>query len=346
MKTRITELFGIEYPIICSGMTGISNPRLVAAVSNAGGLGILATADLNVDQLRRAIDEVRSLTDKPFGANVPFIIPGSDRKAAVLVSAEVPVVNYTLGNGNGLIEAVHAYGGKVVATVTGLKHARSAARRGADALIVTGHEAAAHGGDVTSLVLAPNIVDAVGIPVIAAGGFCDGRGVAAALALGAEGVAMGTRFMNTQESPAHDGMKRLCVEKTIADTVYSDRIDGLPCRALKTEGALRLMRQRLYWLYALPNSREAARAFGFPWFKMLLGIVLAGFDKSKQLARMANAYKPVQMSITEGDERRGVFLMGQVTGNIADTPSVAALMRDIVAQAAVAGKQVAEKVET
>jgi len=250
MKTGITKLFDIKYPIICSGMTGISCPELVAAVSNAGGLGILATADLTPGQTRDAINKIRALTNKPFGANIPFIIPGAEQNAKVLFEEKVQVVNYTLGSGQELIKAVHEYGGKAVATVTNLTHALSAQKRGADALIITGHEAAAHGGEVTSLVLVPSIVDVIKIPVIAAGGFADGRGLAAALVLGAEGIAMGTRFMNTVESPVHDNMKKLSIEKQVYDTIYSDRIDGLWCRALKSKGVDRLIKQKFYLIRA------------------------------------------------------------------------------------------------
>lgn len=197
MKTRITRLFGIEYPIILSGMSWISVPRLVAAVSNAGGLGILATGILTAEQTREAVREIRKLTKKPFGANIALYFPGAERNAMVLIEEKVPVINYALGKGDRITEGAHAYGGKVIATVTTHRHALAAEKSGADALIVTGHEAAGHGGAVTSLVLIPSIVDAVKIPVIAAGGFADGRGLAAALALGAEGVSMGTRFMNS-----------------------------------------------------------------------------------------------------------------------------------------------------
>ncbi len=333
MKTLITELFDIQYPVICSGMTGVSRPKLVAAVSNAGGLGILATADLTCDQTRAAIHEIRSLTSKPFGANIPFIIPGAEQNARVVVEEKVMVVNYTLGSGQDLIKAVHGYGGKAVATITHLRHALSAQKRGADAVIVTGHEAAAHGGDVTSLVLVPSIVDAVNIPVIAAGGFADGRGLMAALTLGAQGVAMGTRFMNTVESPVHDIMKNLSCEKQVYDTVYSNRIDGLPCRAMKSRGTDRLINQRLYLVWALFNSRKAAKTFGFPWVKLVLAILLSGFEKSKQLARMANAFTAFQLSMELGDLDRGVFLMGQVTGLINDTPTVSQVMEKIIIQA-------------
>lgn len=334
MKSKITELFNIKYPIICSGMTGVSRPELVAAVSEAGGLGILATADLNPDQTRRAVKEIKSLTDKPFGANIPFIIPGALKNAEVLYEEKVDIVNYTLGSGDDLIKAVHQYGGKAVATVTNLTHALSAQKRGADALIVTGHEAAAHGGDVTSLVLIPSIVDNIKIPVIAAGGFADGRGLAAAFALGAEGIAMGTRFMNTVESPVHENMKKLSIEKTVYDTVYSRRLDGLPCRAIKSKGADHLIKQRLYLIRALFNSRQAAKAFGFPWLKLTMAIVLSGYKKASQLARMANAFLAFQKGMENGDLEKGVFLMGQITGIIEDTPSVAQVMNKIITQAA------------
>jgi len=333
MKTGITQLFDIKYPIICSGMTGISRPELVAAVSNAGGLGILATADLAPDQTRAAINKIRALTNKPFGANIPFIIPGAIENAKVLFQEKVQVVNYTLGSGQELIKAVHGYGGKAVATVTNLTHALSAQKRGADALIVTGHEAAAHGGEVTSLVLIPSITDVVKIPVIGAGGFANGRGLAAAMALGAEGVAIGTRFMNTVESPVHHTMKKLSTEKQVYDTIFSDRIDGLWCRALKSKGADRLIKQKFYLIRAMFNSREAARTFGFPWFKLVLAIMLSGYKKSKQLARMANVFMAFRLSMEQGNLEKGVFLMGQVTGIINDTPTISEVMDRIVSQA-------------
>jgi enoyl-[acyl-carrier protein] reductase II len=345
MKTRITDLFGIQYPIILSGMTGVSTPELVAAVSNAGGLGILATANLNSDQTRQAIRKIRALTPKPFGANVPLMLPGAEKKAQTLFDEKVPVINYALGKGDSLVKKAHAYNGKVIATVATYKHALAARRDGADALIVTGHEAAAHGGDVTSLVLVPSIVDAVDIPVIAAGGFADGRGLAAAMALGADGVAMGTRFMNTLESPVHPNTKNASNEKTIHDTVYTDRVDGLPCRVMKSRGAQRLMKDRIPLIRALFTSREAAKAFGFPWIMMLLGILLAGWKKSIQLARMANAFRPIQKSLEEGNWKDGVIPLGQITGIIHDTPTVKELLERLVIEATSAHQKAALKLE-
>jgi enoyl-[acyl-carrier protein] reductase II len=345
MKTRITELFNIQYPIILSGMTGVSTPELVAAVSNAGGMGILATADLDADQTRQAIRKIRALTPKPFGANVPLMLPGAEKKAQTLFDEKVPVINYALGKGESIAQKAHAYDAKVIATVATFKHAFAAQRDGADALIVTGHEAAAHGGDVTSLVLVPSVVDAVGIPVIAAGGFADGRGLAAALALGADGVAMGTRFMNTLESPVHPNTKKASIEKTVHDTVYTDRVDGLPCRVMKSKGAQRLMKDRFPLVRALFTSRGAARAFGFPWMMMLLGILAAGWQQSIQLARMANAFRPIQKSLREGNWQDGVIPLGQITGIIHDTPAVKDLLERLIIEATAAHREAALKLE-
>ncbi|MDY6904752.1 MAG: nitronate monooxygenase [Thermodesulfobacteriota bacterium] len=343
MKTRATELFGCRYPVLLSGMTGISNPELVAAVCNAGGLGILATADLNAEQTRSAITEIRTRTDAPFGANVPLIIPGAEEKIAILIEETVSVVNYTLGKGDRLIAAVHQYGGHAVATVTNASHALSAQKSGVDALIVTGHEAAAHGGEVTSLVLIPQIADSVSVPVIAAGGFADGRGLAAALALGADGIAMGTRFMNTKESPAHANMKTMSNERSTSDTIYTDKLDGLPCRAAISPGATALIKDRLYLLKAVANSRHAARAYGFPWIKAVAGILLAGATRSRQLARMANAYKAITLAIDEGDTEKGLFLMGQVTGLMKETLSVETVMKNVITEACVAQDMLTKK---
>ncbi|MEW6078889.1 MAG: nitronate monooxygenase [Thermodesulfobacteriota bacterium] len=344
MKTAITEMFECKYPVWLSGMTGISTPELVSAVNNAGGLGILATADLTTDQTREAIRKIRQLTDRPFGANVPLIIPGSAEKAKILFDERVPVVNYTLGSGDRLIEEVHRYGGKTVATVTTEKHALSAQKHGADALIITGHEAAAHGGLITSMVLIPSIADVVDIPIIAAGGFADGRGLAAALALGADGIAMGTRFMNTRESPAHQNMKAMSNQKKAHETVYSDKIDGLPCRAIDSAGSRQLINDKLFILKALGNSRYAARTYGFPWIKAMAGILLAGYSRSRQLARMSNAFRAVKLAIDDGDRDRGVFLMGQVTGIIHDTPSVKEVMDAVIGEAVAAHQKAAGKI--
>lgn len=203
MKTRLTELLGIKHPILLAGMTYITQPPLVAAVSNAGGLGLFACGHLNPDGTRAAIKQIRGLTDKPFGINSALIFPMSRGNVEVAIEEKVPVINYSLGR-PWFMNMVHKYGGKVIATIATARHALSAEKLGADAIIVTGHEAAAHGGDVTSLILLPQVARTIKVPAIGAGGFCDGWGLAAALILGAQGISMGTRFMLTKESDLHE----------------------------------------------------------------------------------------------------------------------------------------------
>jgi len=189
MKTKITELFGIKYPIILPGMSWISVPELVAAVCNAGGIGYLATGPLSPAKTRESIRRIRELTDKPFGVGATLLMPGAYENALVAVEEKVPVLNISLGKGEALIKKVHAYGGKVISTVTTVEHALAAQKSGADALQVTGYEAAAHGSQVTTLVLVPAVVDAVKIPVVAIGGLTLAR-VPLVMAAGATAVAM------------------------------------------------------------------------------------------------------------------------------------------------------------
>jgi enoyl-[acyl-carrier protein] reductase II len=338
MKTRITELLGIKYPIILSGMSWISVPGMVAAVSNAGGLGILATGPLDVDQTRQAIREIRDLTDRPFGANATLLMPGAAENAKVLLEEQVPVINFALGKGDWLVREAHKYGGKVIATVTNARHAKRAEEYGADSIIATGHEAAAHGDAVTSMVLIPSLADVLKIPIIAAGGFADGRGLAAALALGADGIAMGTRFMTTKESPLHVNSKKLSMEKDVYDTLYSTRFDGIPCRVLKTDAAERALVNGLDLMEAFVNARDIARQLRLPFVKLFLGILASGWKNAWQLAHMANGFKAFQRATENGDARRGLLPVGQVTGLIHDEPTVSELIERIVADAQKRGR--------
>jgi len=333
MKTRITELFGITYPIILSGMSWISVPKMVAAVSNAGGLGILATGPLDPETTRKSIREIRGLTDKPFGANATLLFPGAAENAKVLVEEKVPVINFALGKGDRLVRDVHRYGGKVIATVVTQRHAERAQEYGTDALIVTGHEAAGHGGDVTNLVLIPTLADSIKIPIIAAGGFGDGRGLAAALALGADGIAMGTRFMTTKESGLHDHFKEVSIQRGAYDTMYTPRIDGLPCRIMDTAGARRSHKRGLDLVGAFFHSRGIARQLHLPYFKLMAGILSSGWKNTRHMAYMANAFHEFRLATEEGDEERGVLPVGQVMGLIGDSPGVAELIDRMVGEA-------------
>ncbi len=345
MKTKITEIFGIRYPIVLSGMSWISVPKMVAAVSNAGGLGILATGPLDAVQTRQAIRDIRKLTDKPFGANVSLMFPGAAENGRVLFEEQVPVINFALGKGDWLVKEARKYGGKVVATVVNARHAQRAQEYGADAIIATGHEAAAHGDDLTSMILIPLLADALEIPVIAAGGIADGRGLAAALSLGAEGVAMGTRFMTTRESPLHDNYKHLSIKKSALDTIFSSRFDGIPCRILKTKAGERAVRKGLDLPAAFINSREIARQLNLPYFKLFLGTLASGWKNARQLAFMANAFKAIRVATEKGDEKKGVLPVGQITGLIRDEPTVAEVIERMVAEAKQVQAELAAKLQ-
>ncbi len=345
MKTKITELLGIEYPIILSGMSWISTPPLVAAVSNAGGLGIIASGVMNAEETRQAIQETRKLTKRPFGANVTLYFPGAERNAKIIIEEKVPVVNYSLGKGDWIAKAVHDYGGKVIATVATLKHALAAQKDGADAIIVTGHEAGGHGGEVTSLVLVPGVADAMEIPIIAAGGFGDGRGLAAALLLGADAVAMGTRLMNSAESPVHEKQKEVTNKQDIFNTVYTDRVDGLPARVMKSEGSKRLINKKINPFSALFNSRRIARLLGFPWLKLAVGIMFMGIKKSLQMARMAIGFDAFKAGTMDGDNKKGVLPLGQVAGIIHETLTVEQIIQQTVREAKEAQKALEEKMK-
>lgn len=341
LKTRITELFGIKYPILLSGMSWISLPAMVAAVSNAGGLGILATGPLDPEQTREAVREIRRRTDRPFGANASLMLPGATKNAEVLLAERVPVINFALGKGDWLVREAHAYGGRVIATVTNAYHAGRAQDYGCDSVIATGHEAAGHGGPATSLVLIPSLADTLDIPVIAAGGFADGRGLAAALALGAEGIAMGTRFMNTKESALHRNFKCLALSKGIQETLYSRRFDGIPCRVLDTPAARRAIARPLNLAVAFFNARIIARQMNLPFAKLCIGVIASGWKTARQLAYFANAFQRVLAATEAGDEAEGVLPTGQSTGLIHDEPTVAELIARMVAEAGAAERRLA-----
>jgi enoyl-[acyl-carrier protein] reductase II len=343
VKTRITELFGIQYPILLSGMSWISVPRMVAAVSNAGGLGILATGPMDPSQTRKAIQEIRKLTDKPFGCNATLLMPGAAENAKVLLEEQVPVINFALGKGDWLVRDAHKYGGKVIATVVNTRHAKRAQDYGADGVIATGNEAAAHGEALTSMVLIPSLVDAIHIPVIAAGGIADGRGLAAALALGAEGVALGTRLMTTQESPLHENFKKLSIEKDVTDTLYSTRIDGIWCRVMKTDAAVKAIKKGLDLPAAFVNSQDIARQMKMPYLKLFIGILASGLNNAYKMAFMANGFKAFKLATEDGDVEKGILPVGQVMGLIQDEPTVAELFERIVAEAKEVQQKLAAK---
>lgn len=332
MNTRLTELLGIKFPILMPGMSWIATPELAAAVSNAGGLGILALGPLSPEETRASIQRVRELTDRPFGVNCALIMPGAKENAQVAVDLKVPVINFSLGKGDWLIEACHAYGGKAIATVTTLQHALAAQAQGADAIMATGHEAAAHGGAATSMVLIPALVDALTVPVIGCGGFADGRGLAAALALGASGVAMGSRFATCQESPLHQTTKAAVIGSSHENTVYSPHFDGLPARYLKTPTALRLTRAPMPFPMAAAFATKAAVQLGIPMWKVAAGVFAQPRD-IKLLACFGAATPRLKAATELGDLDYGMQFIGQSQGLIHDQPTAAELLQRIMAEA-------------
>ncbi|HEY31893.1 MAG TPA: nitronate monooxygenase [Dehalococcoidia bacterium] len=343
MKTRMTELFGIKYPIMLAGMNWLTTPKLVAAVSNAGGLGVLAGNHQTPDELREAIKEIRSLTDKPFGVNLTLGV-GSAQRAPIVIEEKVPVLNYALGRPPEiapLIEAVHGYGGKVIGTIALLRHALRSEQLGADALIITGYEAASHSGNVGALVLVPTISEAVKVPCIGAGGYADGRGLAAALALGAEGISMGSRLAATQDAEVVDAVKETWVNASEEDTVIDPAFDGINCRVLRNKAAEDLLEKKAFPLFdAISAGLHMKRVLKISWGELFrtannmrkmpsgIGGGQRGLGSSMRFAVGSRLFR-----VALEDPVNGILMMGQTAGRIKDVPTVAELIERTVKEA-------------
>ena len=234
-KTRITELLGIKYPIFQGGMAWIAESTLASAVSNAGGLGIIAGGSAPIDYLREQIRRCKSLTDKPFGVNIMLMSPNAEELAQLVIEEGVPVVTTGAGNPGKFMAAWKEAGVKVIPVVPSVALAKRMERSGADAVIAEGTESGGHIGENTTMCLVPQVVDAVVIPVLAAGGIADGRGIAASFMLGAEGVQVGTRFLAADECQVNPVYKELVVKAKDTDSVVTGRYTGHPCRNVKTK---------------------------------------------------------------------------------------------------------------
>lgn len=235
MKTEVTELLGIEYPIIQGGMAWVAEYHLAAAVSEAGGLGLIGAASAPAEWVREQIREVKKRTDKPFGVNIMLMSPYADEVAKVVAEEGVKAVTTGAGNPEKYMEMWKAAGIKVIPVVASVALAKRMERCGADAVVAEGTESGGHIGETTTMVLVPQIADAVSIPVIAAGGIADGRGMAAAFMLGAKGVQLGTRFIATEECWAHENYKDLVLKARDIDTKVTGRSTGHPVRALRNQ---------------------------------------------------------------------------------------------------------------
>lgn len=235
MKTRVTELLGIEQPIIQGAMAWIADARLAAAVSNAGGLGIIACGSAPLSWVREQVELARTLTDKPFGVNIMLMNPEAPQLAELLAELRVPAITTGAGNPGNYIDRWKEAGAKVVPVVASSALAKRMERCGADAVIAEGCEAGGHIGELTTMALTPAVCDAVSIPVIAAGGVADGRGLVAAFALGAEAVQIGTRFLTAHECGIHEAYKQKVLAAKDSDTIVTGRDNGHPVRQLKNK---------------------------------------------------------------------------------------------------------------
>ncbi len=337
MKTRITELLGIKHPIMSSSMTWVTEPKLVSAVSNAGGLGILSLGSLTPEEVRKQVREVRELTDKPFGIGQALRGPKAAETLGVAIEEKVPVINYAMGV-PWFCEQVHEYGGKVIGTVLQVRHAVRAEQAGVDALNVTGYESAGHGLLATTLVLLPMVASACKVPLLAAGGIFDGRGLAAALVLGADGITMGTRFMMTKDSALHENAKQVILKASEQDTIYSDRWDGSPARALKAKGTEDLLRRNAFPLIgAITGALQVKKLLDLSWWDLITSAVTMSKGENGQnifqQLRFAGGAIAHRRVVDKGDTDVGFIYAGQTIGGIHDVPSVAEVTERIVAEA-------------
>ncbi len=235
MKNRLCELLGIEYPIIQGGMAWVATAELAAAVSNGGGLGLIAAGGAPADVVRAEIKKCRELTDKPFGVNVMLMSPFAEEVMQVIIEEKPAVVATGAGNPGKYIESLKEAGIKILPVIASVAMAQKMEKHGADAVIAEGTEAGGHIGEITTMCLTPQVVDAVNIPVVCAGGIADKRGAVAAFALGADGIQVGTRFICSDECIAHENYKQAVIKAKDRDAVVTGRSSGAPVRALKNK---------------------------------------------------------------------------------------------------------------
>ncbi|NLT09731.1 MAG: enoyl-[acyl-carrier-protein] reductase FabK [Ruminococcus sp.] len=298
MKTRITELLGCKYPIIQGGMAWVAEHTLAAAVSEAGGAGIIAGGNAPIDYLREQIRLCKEKTSNPFGVNIMLMSPNADDLAQLVIDENVQFVTTGAGNPGKYIEAWKNAGVKVIPVVPSVALAKRMERAGADAVIAEGTESGGHIGENTTMCLVPQVVDAVEIPVIGAGGIADGRGMAAAFMLGAEGVQIGTRFLASEECQIHPVFKDLVLKAKDTDSVVTGRYTGHPCRNVKTKFAKQLAKGEADGTLS-PEEFE----------KLTVGAL--------------------RRAVVDGDVESGSFLCGAIAGMINDIKPCAEIVREI-----------------
>ncbi len=301
MKTEITKLLGIEYPIVQGGMAWVAEYHLASAVSNAGGLGLIGAANAPADWVRDQVRKMKELTDKPFGVNIMLMSPYADEVAKVMVEEKVPVVTTGAGNPEKYLSIWKDAGIRVIPVVASVAMAKRMERAGADAVVAEGCEAGGHIGETTTMVLVPQIADAVQIPVIAAGGIADGRGMAAAFMLGAKGVQMGTHFVVTKECQVHQNYKDRILKAKDIDTRVTGRSTGHPVRALRNE-----MTRKYLEMEGNGASLEELEL-----------LAVGGLRKA----------------VVDGDVKGGSLMAGQIAGLVKESMSCKELIEKVVSEA-------------
>ena len=299
MKTKITELLNIEYPIIQGGMAWVAEYHLAAAVSQAGGLGIIGAANAPAEWVREQIRKVKELTDKPFGVNIMLMSPEADKVAKVVVEEKVPVITTGAGNPEQYMEMWKGAGIKVIPVVASVALAKRMERCGADAVVAEGTESGGHIGETTTMCLVPQVVDALSIPVIAAGGIGDGRGVAAAFMLGAQAVQMGTAFVATKEAYVHQNYKDKILKAKDIDTRVTGRSTGHPVRGLRNQQTKEYLRL----------EQEGATL--------------------EQLELLASG--GLRKAVQEGDVTNGSVMSGQIAGLVKEEITCEELIKNLMA---------------
>jgi NAD(P)H-dependent flavin oxidoreductase YrpB (nitropropane dioxygenase family) len=338
LHTRVCELLDVAYPILQTGMGWVATPELTAAASNAGAIGFLAAATIPPPEVEAAILRVKELTDRPFGVNFLMDAPGADVISDAIVRQGVKAAGYNRAPSALLIQKLKDAGVVCVPTCGAVKHAAKAEQLGADIIIVQGGEGGGHTGSVPTSLLVSESADAVSVPVVAAGGFRDGRGLVAALAFGAEGVAMGTRFLLTQESPVPDQTARRYLDAGVGDVIVTKQVDGLPQRVVVNELVRELESKgplsRL--LLAARNALELRRTTGASLRDLLRsGLAMRRHERltRSQMLMAANAPILAKRAMQDGDPVRGYLPSGSVAGVIEDRPSCDELVRRIVEEA-------------
>ncbi len=338
LNTRLCALLGVKYPIVQTGMGWVSGARLTAATSEAGGLGILGSATMTVVELEAAIRRVKERTSKPFGVNLRSDQADVNARVELMIREGVRVASFAQAPSRELISRLKDAGIVTMPTVGAKRHAEKVAEWGVDAVIAQGHEGGGHTGPVPTTLLLPQVVDAVDIPVVGAGGFSDGRGLVAALAYGASGIAMGTRFLLTQESQVPDVVKARYLKSSVTDTVVTRAIDGYPQRVISTDVIERLERAgpstRLF--HALRYALAFRKITGEKFSDLLReGLAMKRSQELSwsQIAMAANAPMMTRASMVEGRAEVGILPTGQVVGLIEELPTVAALLERIVREA-------------